>query len=91
MDIVTDNGIGVEVVVSETTIELIVNDAVDLEFVQLGVQGLKGATGATGDKGDIGDPLVFEELTEAQKLALRGDVGDTSTNYTNLFNSVLLS
>ena len=82
MDIVTDNGIGIEVVVSKT---------IDLEFVQLGVQGLKGATGATGDKGDIGAPLVFEELTEEQKLSLRGDVGDTSTNYTNIFLNSLLS
>ena len=82
MDIVTDNGIGIEVVVSKT---------IDLEFVQLGVQGLKGATWATGDKGDIGAPLVFEELTEEQKLSLRGDVGDTSTNYTNIFLNSLLS
>ena len=91
MDIVTNNGIGIEVVVTSTTMELTINDPVNLEFVQLGVQGVKGATGAEGEKGDIGKSLTFEELTEAQKLALRGDVGDTSTNYTNLFNSVLLS
>ena len=91
MDIVTNNGIGIEVVVTSTTMELTINDPVNLEFVQLGVQGVKGATGATGDKGDIGDPLVFEELTEAQKLELRGDVGNTSTNYTNIFLNSLLS
>ena len=82
MDIITNNGIG---------IELTVNDTVALEFVQLGVQGPKGATGLTGDKGDIGDPLTFDELTEAQKLELRGDVGDTSTNYTNIFLNSLLN
>ena len=41
--------------------------------------------------GPKGEPLEFELLTEQQKLELRGDVGDTSTNYTNLFNCVLLS
>ena len=57
----------------------------------IGKQGLPGAQGIVGPKGDIGDPLEFELLTEQQKLELRGDVGNTSTNYTNLFNSVLLS
>ena len=57
----------------------------------IGKQGLPGAQGIVGPKGDIGDPLTFELLTEQQKLELRGDVGNTSTNYTNLFNSVLLS
>ena len=45
-------------------------------------QNLKGATG---------DPLDFEDLTEQQKQELRGDVGDTSTNYTNVFLNSLLS
>lgn len=45
-------------------------------------QNLKGATG---------DPLEFEDLTEQQKQELRGDVGDTSTNYTNIFLNSLLS
>ena len=59
--------------------------------MDVGLQGMPGAQGNPGPKGDIGDPLEFELLTEQQKLELRGDVGNTSTNYTNLFNSVLLS
>ena len=56
-----------------------------------GLKGDKGDKGEKGDKGDVGDTLEFQALTEQQKIELRGDVGNTSTNYTNLFNSVLLS
>ena len=56
-----------------------------------GPQGVTGLKGDKGDKGDVGDTLEFQALTEQQKIELRGDVGNTSTNYTNLFNSVLLS
>ena len=47
--------------------------------------------GAQGIVGPVGPSLQFDELNEQQKLELRGDVGNTSTNYTNLFNNVLLS
>ena len=83
----TINGIGNDIVgISATSI-----DSIALKITDLGKQGLPGAQGIVGQKGDIGDPLEFELLTEQQKLELRGDVGNTSTNYTNLFNSVLLS
>ena len=59
-----------------------------IEFTTLGTQGM---VGAKGDKGDIGTSLEFDLLTEQQKLELRGDVGDTSVNYTNLFLNSLLS
>lgn len=62
-----------------------------IEFTTLGTQGMVGARGEKGDKGDIGNPLEFDLLTEQQKLELRGDVGDTSVNYTNLFLDSLLS
>lgn len=62
-----------------------------LEFTTLGTQGMVGAKGEKGDKGDIGNPLEFDLLTEQQKIELRGDVGDTSVNYTNLFLNSLLS
>ena len=62
-----------------------------IEFTTLGTQGMVGARGEKGDKGDIGNPLQFELLTEQQKLELRGDVGDTSVNYANLFYDSLLS
>ena len=62
-----------------------------LEFTTLGTQGMVGARGEKGDKGDTGNPLQFELLTEQQKLELRGDVGDTSVNYANLFYDSLLS
>ena len=62
-----------------------------IEFTTLGTQGMVGAKGEKGDKGDIGNPLEFSLLTEQQKIELRGDVGDTSVNYTNLFLDSLLS
>ena len=68
-----------------------------IEVTTLGTQGMVGAKGETGDKGekgdkgDIGNPLEFDLLTEQQKIELRGDVGDTSVNYTNLFLDSLLS
>ena len=62
-----------------------------IEVTTLGTQGMVGAKGEKGDKGDIGNPLEFNLLTEQQKLELRGDVGDTSVNYTNLFLNSLLS
>ena len=69
----------------------IISKSVEIGIVDIGFQGLPGAQGIQGHKGDIGDPLEFQALTEEQKIELRGDVGNTSTNYTNLFNSVLLS
>ena len=77
----TINGIGNDIVgISATSI-----DSIALKITDLGKQGLPGA------QGDIGDPLTFELLTEQQKLELRGDVGSTSVNYTNLFYSSLLN
>ena len=62
-----------------------------IEFTTLGTQGMVGAKGEKGDKGDAGTSLEFDLLTEQQKIELRGDVGDTSVNYTNLFLDSLLS
>ena len=62
-----------------------------IEFTTLGTQGMVGAKGEKGDKGDAGTSLEFSLLTEQQKLELRGDVGDTSINYTNIFYDSLLS
>ena len=56
-----------------------------------GAQGIQGAQGIPGPKGDIGEPLEFELLTEQQKLELRGDVGNTSTNFVNMFYDSLMS
>ena len=83
----TINGIGNDIFgISATSI-----DSIALKITDLGKQGLPGAQGIVGPKGDIGDPLTFELLTEQQKLELRGDVGSTSVNYTNLFYSSLLN
>ena len=38
--------------------------------VEVGVRGLPGG------RGPKGDPLRFEDLTEAQKLELKGETGD---------------
>ena len=62
-----------------------------IEVTTLGTQGMVGAKGEKGDKGDNGTSLEFDLLTEQQKMELRGDVGDTSVNYTNLFLDSLLS
>ena len=62
-----------------------------IEFTTLGTQGMVGAKGEKGDKGDTGTSLEFDLLTEQQKIELRGDVGDTSVNYTNIFYDSLLS
>lgn len=62
-----------------------------IEVTTLGTQGMVGAKGEKGDKGDIGTSLEFNLLTEQQKLELRGDVGDTSVNYANIFYDSLLS
>lgn len=62
-----------------------------IEVTTLGTQGMVGARGEKGDKGDNGTSLEFNLLTEQQKQELRGDVGGTSTNYTNIFLDSLLS
>ena len=69
-------------------------ESTTIQFTTLGTQGMVGAKGEKGDKGDKGDTganLEFNLLTEQQKLELRGDVGDTSVNYTNIFYDSLLS
>ena len=81
----TNTNVSVELVVPEVT------NAVSIDVGLQGPQGVTGLKGDKGDKGDVGDTLEFQALTEQQKIELRGDVGNTSTNYTNLFNSVLLS
>lgn len=72
----------------QETIEVRQEEAIEVLLVDVGLQGIPGAQGPIGP---IGQPLEFNLLTEEQKIELRGDVGNTSTNYTNLFNSVLLS
>ena len=81
----------ITIVADSNNISVVQEESISIGFVDVGIQGMPGAQGVIGPKGDIGDPLEFELLTEEQKIELRGDVGNTSTNYTNLFNSVLLS
>jgi hypothetical protein len=69
----------------------VLSESTTIQFTTLGTQGMVGAKGEKGDKGDAGTSLEFSLLTEQQKLELRGDVGDTSVNYTNLFLDSLLS
>lgn len=88
------NQINVDVIVTDVSVELVVPEVTNAVSIDVGLQGPQGVTGLKGDKGDkgdVGDTLEFQALTEQQKIELRGDVGNTSTNYTNLFNSVLLS
>ena len=69
----------------------ILTESTSIEVTTLGTQGMVGAKGEKGDRGDNGASLEFDLLTEQQKLELRGDVGDTSVNYTNIFYDSLLS
>ena len=88
------NQINVDVIVADVSVESVVPEVTNAVSIDVGLQGPQGVTGLKGDKGDkgdVGDTLEFQALTEQQKIELRGDVGNTSTNYTNLFNSVLLS
>ena len=66
-------------------------DSLALNITDVGLQGMPGAQGIPGPKGDIGASLEFELLTEQQKFELRGDVGNTSTNFVNMFYDSLMS
>ena len=81
----------IDIQVNQINVDVIVPEVTNAVSIDVGLQGPQGVTGLKGDKGDKGDTLEFQALTEQQKIELRGDVGNTSTNYTNLFNSVLLS
>ena len=91
VDVTVSDNCNAELTTTNVSVELVVPEVTNAVSIDVGLQGPQGVTGLKGDKGDVGEPLEFEALTEQQKIELRGDVGDTSTNYTNLFNSVLLS
>ena len=81
----------ITIVADSNNISIVQEESKTIGFIDVGIQGMPGAQGIPGPKGDIGNPLEFNLLTEQQKLELRGDVGSTSVNYTNLFYSSLLS
>ena len=91
VDLNVIESINVGLTTSNVDVELVVGQVIPSVEIDIGLQGPQGVIGLKGDKGDVGDTLEFSALTEQQKIELRGDVGNTSTNYTNLFNSVLLS
>ena len=94
VDVTVSDNYNAELTTTNVSVELVVPEVTNAVSIDVGLQGPQGVTGLKGDKGDkgdVGDTLEFQALTEEQKIELRGDVGDTSTNYTNLFNSVLLS
>ena len=88
---VTSGEAQITIIADNNNINIVQEESISIGFVDVGIQGIPGAQGIVGPEGPIGQPLTFDTLTEQQKLELRGDVGNTSTNYTNLFNSVLLS
>ena len=88
VDVTVSDNCNAELTTTNVSVELVVPEVTNAVSIDVGLQGPQGVT---GPKGDVGDTLEFQALTEQQKIELRGDVGDTSTNYTNLFNSVLLS
>ena len=91
VDVTVSDNCNAELTTTNVSVELVVPEVTNAVSIDVGSQGPQGVTGLKGDKGDVGDTLEFQALTEQQKIELRGDVGNTSTNYTNLFNSVLLS
>ena len=94
VDVTVSDNYNAELTTTNMSVELVVPEVTNAVSIDVGLQGPQGVTGLKGDKGDkgdVGDTLEFQALTEQQKIELRGDVGNTSTNYTNLFNSVLLS
>ena len=94
VDVTVSDNYNAELTTTNVSVELVVPEVTNAVSIDVGLQGPQGITGLKGDKGDkgdVGDTLEFQALTEEQKIELRGDVGNTSTNYTNLFNSVLLS
>lgn len=62
---------------SETTTVANTDDTINITNV--GIQGMPGV------------PLMFENLTETQKVQMRGDVGDTTINYQNIFLEAYLA
>ena len=88
VDVTVADSYKAELTTTNVSVELVVPEVTNAVSIDVGLQGPQGVTGLKGDKGDT---LEFQALTEQQKIELRGDVGNTSTNYTNLFNSVLLS
>lgn len=88
VDVTVSDNYKAELTTTNVSVELVVPEVTNAVSIDVGLQGPQGVTGLKGDKGDT---LEFQALTEQQKIELRGDVGNTSTNYTNLFNSVLLS
>ena len=88
---VTSGEAQITIVADSNSISVVQEESISIGFVDVGKQGMPGAQGIAGPKGDIGEPLEFELLTEQQKIELRGDVGDTSINYTNIFYDSLLS
>ena len=94
VDVTVSDNYNAELTTTNVSVELVVPEVTNAVSIDVGLQGPQGVIGLKGDKGDkgdVGDTLEFQALTEQQKIELRGDVGNTSTNYTNLFNSVLLS
>lgn len=85
VDVTVSDNYKAELTTTNVSVELVVPEVTNAVSIDVGLQGPQGV------KGDVGDTLEFQALTEQQKIELRGDVGNTSTNYTNLFNSVLLS
>lgn len=88
VDVTVSDNYNAELTTTNVSVELVVPEVTNAVSIDVGLQGPQGIMGLKGDKGDT---LEFQALTEQQKIELRGDVGNTSTNYTNLFNSVLLS
>ena len=81
----------ITIVADSNNISIVQEESTTINFIDVGLQGMPGAQGIQGIKGDIGNPLEFELLTEQQKLELRGDVGNTSTNFVNMFYDSLMS
>ena len=88
---VTSGEAQITIVADSNNISIVQEESTTINFIDVGLQGIPGAQGIQGPKGDVGDTLEFNALTEQQKLELRGDVGNTSTNFVNMFYDSLMS
>lgn len=68
---------------SSTTLTIVEDTAINMNVLDVGIQGLSGVEGKQGKA------LTYDDLTDEQKLELQVGIIET-TNYTNIFLNTLI-